>query len=241
MGTAIIPLSKLHACNPHRAWYTLGDSASGLPDGVRSRGQIEIVVCWRHNPNTPDARLAQRLEDEAEAERRRLEAEAARLAAEEAARDPRVVERRALDELYASTQHSKHAGDGWKVKINWLGTAAEQEQIDQRTGVHTDEVVTTKGTMHLVTKLDLPMNHLSGELTSSLTKLSRLQFLGMSHNDLHGTLPCLKSLTNLVILSLHHNKFTGEVRDHPHMYIISPVLVPLLPCAHNLPGMMHPT
>jgi hypothetical protein len=35
---------------PRRAWFVLGSEQSGLPDGVSVRGEVELVLRWRHNP-----------------------------------------------------------------------------------------------------------------------------------------------------------------------------------------------
>jgi len=212
MGKVIIPIKPLAHLRPVRQWYTLGDE-TGLPDGVNMRGQVELVLRWFHNPDTPEAREARRLVEEAEAERRRYEEELARLAAEEAARDPRAVERRTLDELYEHTQHSAHAGDGWKKHKNWTGKAAEEGENGERYGVTTTMVEhPTKGKMKLVTQLDLSMNHLSGEIPMTIGKFKFLQYLGLSNNDLYGEIPEeISSLEELIILSMRSNHLSGEI------------------------------
>ena len=51
MGKVVIPLAPMAAGNAHRAWYTLGDEKTGRPDGVQMRGQVELVLRWKHNPD----------------------------------------------------------------------------------------------------------------------------------------------------------------------------------------------
>jgi Ca2+-dependent lipid-binding protein/Ran GTPase-activating protein (RanGAP) involved in mRNA processing and transport len=51
MGKVNIPLASMAAGNAHRAWYTFGDEKTGRPDGVSMRGQVEIVLRWKHNPD----------------------------------------------------------------------------------------------------------------------------------------------------------------------------------------------
>ena len=55
------------------------------------------------------------------------------------------------------------------------------------------------GKLKLVTQLDLSMNHLSGEIPTTIGKLRSLQYLGLSHNDLYGEIPeSISTLQELV-------------------------------------------
>jgi len=51
MGKFSIKLEALAAGHPHRAWYVLGSQKTGLPDGHTTRGSVELVLRWRHNPD----------------------------------------------------------------------------------------------------------------------------------------------------------------------------------------------
>ncbi|XP_039170180.1 receptor-like protein 33 [Eucalyptus grandis] len=55
-------------------------------------------------------------------------------------------------------------------------------------------------------------NRFSGEIPSSICKLSFLQYLSLARNNLSGSIPqCLGNLTNLMYLELSANKFEGTL------------------------------
>ena len=51
MGKFSIKLEALAGGHPHRAWYVFGSQKTGLPDGHTTRGSVELVLRWRHNPD----------------------------------------------------------------------------------------------------------------------------------------------------------------------------------------------
>ncbi|CAI8587052.1 unnamed protein product [Vicia faba] len=58
--------------------------------------------------------------------------------------------------------------------------------------------------------LDLSLNLLHGELSSSICNMSSLKFLNLAHNKLTGLIPqCLVSLSSLQVLDLQMNKLYG--------------------------------
>ncbi len=188
MGRVRIPLAPLAKGAPHRAWYVLGDEKTGRPDGVTQRGQIELVLRWKHNPDTPEA-----------VEIRRLAEEAARRAAEEAARDPLVVERAALDDLYTST-----GGVHWTHGHEWH---SHHTPVGERYGVTTDE----EGR---VVEIEIHRNNLCGPLPASLGKIKRLRLLSLPDNDLTGPIPPeFGNLESLIVISLRGNRLSGEIPE----------------------------
>jgi len=107
-------------------------------------------------------------------------------------------ERQALIDLYTSTN-----GDGWYDRTNWLG---ERGSECQWFGVVCDD-----NEEHVI-EIDLFDNGLTGELPSTLNRLSRLERLVLLGNALSGSIPpTLFNLKNLTYLHLGHNDLSGEI------------------------------
>nr|GME05639.1 receptor-like protein kinase HAIKU2 [Ipomoea batatas] len=64
--------------------------------------------------------------------------------------------------------------------------------------------------LQALTSLVLPSNALSGVLPTELSKCASLRVLNVTGNNLNGSLPDLSKLTNLEILDLSINYFSGE-------------------------------
>lgn len=112
--------------------------------------------------------------------------------------DPSTVpaaELNALIDLYHSTN-----GDAWTDNTNWL---ADDSPCDWY-GVTCRE--------GHVTRLDLDINNLDGQLPASLVDLPYLNWLGMGFNYLTGTIPAeIGQLTDLVHISFEANRLTGSI------------------------------
>ncbi|WP_247235536.1 leucine-rich repeat domain-containing protein [Telluribacter sp. SYSU D00476] len=104
-----------------------------------------------------------------------------------------------LVDLYNSTN-----GAGWTNKTNWLNGC------DPCSGGWYG-VTCTNGR---VTSINLSNNGLKGNLTSSLSSLTNLNFLDLHNNQLSGSLPeSWGTLTNLQYLYLHNNQLSGSLPE----------------------------
>ncbi|XP_021822025.1 probable leucine-rich repeat receptor-like protein kinase At1g35710 [Prunus avium] len=80
--------------------------------------------------------------------------------------------------------------------------------------------------MPLLISIDLSNNSLSGTIPRSLCSLTSLQLLGLSSNNFSGEFPSLKNCTNMNILDLGDNKFSGPIlasigESMPNLHILS--------------------
>ena len=92
-------------------------------------------------------------------------------------------------------------GANWGRNRNWLSNAPMGEWH----GVTTD----SDGR---VTKLDLYLNQLTGEIPAELGSLTNLEWLQLAYNQLTGEIPAeLGNLANLQTLFLGRNQLTGEI------------------------------
>ena len=107
-----------------------------------------------------------------------------------------ATDRAALVALYNATD-----GANWRNNGNWLSNAPMVEWH----GVTTD----SDGR---VTRLDLTINQVTGEIPAELGGLSNLTGLSLYRNQLTGGIPAeLGSLTNLTDLDLYGNQLTGAI------------------------------
>ena len=105
-------------------------------------------------------------------------------------------DRAALIALYNSA-----GGANWRLSANWNTT----EPLDTWHGVTTD----TNGR---VTRLDIWLNNLVGQIADELGDLSKLEYLDLRSNNLNGQIPSrLGDLASLTHLNLGGNKLTGAI------------------------------
>ena len=105
-------------------------------------------------------------------------------------------DRAALIALYNSA-----GGANWRLSTNWNTT----EPLDTWHGVTTD----TNGR---VTRLDIWLNNLVGQIADELGDLSKLEYLDLRSNNLNGQIPSrLGDLASLTHLNLGANKLTGAI------------------------------
>lgn len=108
-------------------------------------------------------------------------------------------DRDALIALYNATD-----GQNWSSNWNWLSN----EPVYEWFGV-TSEITHGRVT---VTKLNLSMNGLNGEIPSELGNLTNLEVLDLGLNKLSGEIPSeLGELAKLKILDLKWNELNGEI------------------------------
>ena len=94
-------------------------------------------------------------------------------------------------------------GANWDDNTNWNTSAA----LDTWHGVTTD----TDGR---VTRLDIRLNNLVGQIPDELGDLSELEYLDLRSNYLNGQIPSsLGNLNQLTFLSLHTNQLRGPIPD----------------------------
>ena len=102
-----------------------------------------------------------------------------------------------LVNLYNSTD-----GPNWIISMNWLS----ERPISAWYGITVQD--------SSVTAIELPRNHLSGQLPEDISQLTNLEILNLSDNNISGELPV--SLQHLVILkslNLSHNQLHGNLAN----------------------------
>jgi len=101
----------------------------------------------------------------------------------------------AVVELYKSTD-----GDNWVNNENWLS----EKPINEWFGITAEDTS--------IVALELPLNHLKGELPKGITTLTNLKFLNLAQNDLSGPVSDVFSkLKALEDLNISQNDFTDEI------------------------------
>ena len=106
------------------------------------------------------------------------------------------MDRAALEALYNAAN-----GANWTNSANWLS----DRPLGEWHGVTTD----SNGR---VTRLELPLNQLSGSIPSELGDLTNLAWLFLRDNQLRGSIPSeLGNLINLTELVLNSNQLSGEI------------------------------
>ena len=99
-----------------------------------------------------------------------------------------------LVSLYNSTD-----GPNWINSTNWLSN----QPISEWYGITVQD--------NAITIIELPRNHLSGQLPDEIGEIVNLEILNLSDNNLSGELPVsLKKLAMLKSLNLSHNQFSGN-------------------------------
>ena len=105
----------------------------------------------------------------------------------------------AQDSLLVVNFYHATNGEKWINNNNWLS----EKPLDEWFGL------TVSGSF--ITEIDLPRNHLEGNLPNDLCKISSLKRINLSDNDLTGTLPdSIGYLDELEIIDLSHNDLTGS-------------------------------
>nr|CAD22012.1 nodulation receptor kinase [Vicia hirsuta] len=73
----------------------------------------------------------------------------------------------------------------------------------------------------VITKLDLSFNDLKGTIPSSVTEMTNLQILNLSHNHFDGYIPSFPSSSLLISVDLSYNDLTGQLPESiislPHL------------------------
>ena len=129
---------------------------------------------------------------------------------------------KALEKFYEATN-----GDEWKNNTNWLSN----KPLKEWNGIHTDDngnVITIhlyannlKGTIPEVIgdlssleTFDVSDNKLEGELPESFYQLGKLNLVSINRNKLSGDFSQFTKLTNLEVLYLIDNQFTGPIPEN---------------------------
>lgn len=107
-----------------------------------------------------------------------------------------AAERQALISIY-----NQMSGVGWTKKEGWLG----------KSGTECGWFGVTCSNNAHVAKLDLSNNKLKGRLPSNIGLLSHLDELEFSENNISGTLKGIERLTQLKLLYLADNQFSGQI------------------------------
>ncbi|RWW56594.1 hypothetical protein BHE74_00036672 [Ensete ventricosum] len=133
----------------------------------------------------------------------------------------REVLLRLKDYLEANNPIHQGAYARWNASdsspCNWPGITCND--ADRVTGVNLAESNITGGifpNFHLLTgltHLDLSSNTIGGPVPDDLNKCSALEHLSLSNNVISGELN-LAGLTNLVVLDLTNNRFSGSIRSN---------------------------
>jgi hypothetical protein len=121
------------------------------------------------------------------------------------------TQRSALVDLYKGTH-----GESWTKNTNWL---ADDPCTNQWAGVTCDSTGAN------ILRIELPLNRLSGTLSSSLSALTACESLYFKNNKLSGTVPT--SISNLPLTSLHLEQnllsgslnFIGNWSDMNYLYL----------------------
>ncbi|MEE8478391.1 MAG: FlgD immunoglobulin-like domain containing protein [Candidatus Neomarinimicrobiota bacterium] len=106
------------------------------------------------------------------------------------------------DSLQLVNLYNSLHGPNWIISTNWLSDLP----ISEWYGI----------TVHdsTVTAIELPRNHLSGQLPEDISQLSNLEILNLSNNYISGELPVsLKNSVKLKSLDLSHNQIGGNLEN----------------------------
>ncbi|KAJ4891510.1 receptor like protein 23 [Raphanus sativus] len=74
------------------------------------------------------------------------------------------------------------------------------------------------GNLNKLEVLSLPSNGFIGEVPSSFSNLTMLSYLGLSHNQLTGSFPFLRTLSKLSFLDLSNNHFSGTLNSNSSLF-----------------------
>ncbi|MEE9189993.1 MAG: FlgD immunoglobulin-like domain containing protein [Candidatus Neomarinimicrobiota bacterium] len=108
----------------------------------------------------------------------------------------------AQDSLAVCAIYQSLDGPHWVKNDKWLSTRPLSEWYG---------ITTENGR---VTRIELPLNHLSGSLPDVFDSLAELQVLRLDNNNISGTLPgSFTNLDQLKILTLSYNALTGYIFD----------------------------
>lgn len=103
------------------------------------------------------------------------------------------------DSLRLVSFYNSTDGQNWVNNTNWLSNLPVSEWY----GITVQDSA--------VTAIELPRNHLSGQLPDEIGQMIDLETLNLSDNNLSGELPiALQNLTKLKSLNLSHNRLSGN-------------------------------
>ena len=106
------------------------------------------------------------------------------------------------DSLQLVNLYNSMDGPNWINNTNWLCELSVSEWF----GITVQDST--------VTAIELPRNHLSGQMPEDIGQLTNLEKLNLSDNNISGELPVsLKNLVKLKALDLSHNQFSGNLAN----------------------------
>ncbi|MGQ1889471.1 leucine-rich repeat domain-containing protein [Thermophagus sp. OGC60D27] len=126
---------------------------------------------------------------------------------------------RETDSLALVALYNQNGGESWTNKENWLtGPLNTWENITVEDGRVTalklsnnnlsGEITSEIGSLTKLEHLSIPGNNLTGTVPESIKNLTSLRVINMSKNNLSGTFPSISNLNDLLYLYLPDNNFT---------------------------------
>ncbi len=106
----------------------------------------------------------------------------------------------AQDSLRLVNFYNSMGGPNWINNTNWLSDLPVSEWY----GITVQDSA--------VTEIELPRNHISGQLSEDIGQLTNFEILNLSDNNISGELPVsLKNLVKLKSIDLSHNQLKGNL------------------------------